>query len=150
MRKKKKRKRPLTVLEEAALLTEGVRQRDYDHPGPNHWRISRLWNAYLSIRKNPTDGISPLDVAWMMVLLKIARDVYTPKRDNLVDACGYVRCIERMMGSMKVPGYVDVALGYIRARVAGADRKRRRKAGRLKPIGYHTIPGCVIEKAAIR
>lgn len=32
----------------------------------------------------------------MMVLLKIARDIFTPTRDNLADIAGYARCIERM------------------------------------------------------
>jgi hypothetical protein len=85
-----------TILDEAARLTEGDRQRDYDHPLPNHQRVARLWNAYLDCRKEPGGRISPEDVATMMILLKIARNVFTPKRDNLVDICGYARCLERM------------------------------------------------------
>ena len=85
-----------TVLEEAAGLTAGDRQRDYDHPLPNHQRIARLWNAYLDCRREPEGCLSPEDVATMMILLKVARNVFTPKRDNLVDICGYARCLERM------------------------------------------------------
>jgi hypothetical protein len=87
----------MNILEEAALLTAGDRQRDYDHPLPNHARIARLWNAYLASRRDPHGAISPEDVATMMILLKIARQVYTPKRDNLVDICGYARCLEMMI-----------------------------------------------------
>jgi hypothetical protein len=31
-----------------------------------------------------------------MVLLKTMRDGNMPKRDNLVDAAGYLRCVERV------------------------------------------------------
>lgn len=41
------------ILDEAKRITAGERQRDYDHPLPNHNRIAVLWNAYLSMRKGP-------------------------------------------------------------------------------------------------
>jgi len=84
------------ILAEADQLTMGDRQRDYDHPLPNHRRIADLWNAYMGVRKCTDGPIEPEDVAYMMALLKIARDMHRPKRDNLVDCCGYLRCIERM------------------------------------------------------
>jgi len=86
----------VNVLQEADQLTAGDRQRDYDHPLPNHTRIAALWNAYLGIRREPSGPVSAEDVATMMILLKVARDVFTPKYDNLVDICGYARCLERM------------------------------------------------------
>jgi len=85
-----------TILDDAAILTAGPRQRDYDHPLPNHQRIARLWNAYLDCREEPEGKVTPEDVAHMMILLKIGRNVFTPKRDNLVDICGYARCLEQM------------------------------------------------------
>lgn len=100
-----------TILEEAARLTSGPRQRDYDHPLPNHERIATLWNAYLRIRPATVETyheLSAEDVAWMMILLKAARDVYTPKRDNLVDVCGYARCLERMRARYGQKGYSDI------------------------------------------
>ncbi len=86
----------MTILDEAAVLTAGDRQRDYDHPLPNHQRIARLWNAHLANRKEPHGPITPENVAEMMILLKVARQVFTPKRDNLIDICGYARCLEQM------------------------------------------------------
>jgi len=35
-------------------------------------------------------------VCWMMVLLKASRQMNAPKRDNLVDAAGYIGLIERI------------------------------------------------------
>jgi hypothetical protein len=87
-----------SILEEALRLTSGDRRRDYDHPAPNHERISTLWNAYLKVRKDPEAEISAYDAAMMMMLLKVARDVYTSKRDNFVDAIGYIRCAAIIAG----------------------------------------------------
>ena len=80
------------ILDEAKRIVSGPRRRDYDHPLPNHQRIAALWQSYLDIRK-PGD-LRPDDIAMMMILLKIAREVYTPKRDNMVDVCGYASCID--------------------------------------------------------
>lgn len=87
-----------TILEEAQRITSGDRQRDYDHPTPNHQRIADLWNAYLGIRRAPMADISPADVASMMILLKLARNVFTPKRDSATDIAGYARCLARIQG----------------------------------------------------
>ena len=95
-----------TILDEAARLTSGDRQRDYDHPLPNHRRIARLWNAFLAIRQSPSAEISAEDVAKMMILLKIARDAATEKRDSLIDIAGYARCLEKMRASQGDTSYV--------------------------------------------
>ena len=68
------------------------RQGTYDKPENNFWRISTLWNAYDSIKPPGID--TPKDVAIKMVLLKIAREVYQHKDDNLVDAAGYLQCAQ--------------------------------------------------------
>jgi hypothetical protein len=85
-----------SILLEAERLVNGDRRRDYDHPLPNHQRIADLWNAYIKCRKEPSGELGPEDIARMMILLKIARDVYTPKRDNLTDIAGYAFCLESM------------------------------------------------------
>jgi predicted ATP-dependent serine protease len=43
-------------------------------------------------------GLSALDVAHLMILLKIARAVYTPTRDSYVDIAGYARCAAQIAG----------------------------------------------------
>lgn len=82
-----------SMLDEAKRLTSRDRQKNYGHPKDNFKRIADLWNAYLSNRKNPESPISVEDIAWMMVLLKIARDLNRPTKDNLVDAVGYTRTL---------------------------------------------------------
>ena len=82
-----------SILDEAKRLTSRDRQKNYGHPTDNFRRIADLWNSYLMNRKYPEDPIAIEDVAWMMVLLKIARDLNKPTRDNLVDAVGYTRTL---------------------------------------------------------
>lgn len=82
-----------SILDIAQRLTSRDRQKNYGHPRDNFKRIADLWNAYLSNRRNPESPISVEDIAWMMVLLKIARDLNRPTKDNLVDAVGYTRTL---------------------------------------------------------
>ena len=87
-----------SILTEALEATSGDRRRDYDHALPNHQRIAFYWNAHLRaigvLGKNAE--ISPADVAMLMILLKVARQVKTPKRDNLIDIAGYARCVAQI------------------------------------------------------
>lgn len=89
----------MSILETAVEVTSGERRRDYDNPKPNHERIARIWNAYLQSRAASADApLSALDVAHMMILLKIARTVYTPTRDSYVDIAGYANCAADIAG----------------------------------------------------
>ena len=97
-----------TVLDEAARLTSGPRQRDYDHPLENHQRIADAWALYIQSKYGIVVPLKPEDAAHMMILVKIAREAHTPKRDNIVDICGYARCIERMRAKSGMEGYVDL------------------------------------------
>lgn len=87
-----------SILESAIAVTSGDRRRDYDSATPNHERIAKLWNAYIQSRKHPADDLSALDVAHLMILLKIARAIYTPTRDSYVDIAGYSRCAAQISG----------------------------------------------------
>jgi nucleoside 2-deoxyribosyltransferase len=86
-----------SVLDKAKRITTIDRQKDYGHPSENFLRIANLWNSYLKNRKEDGD-ISVEDVAWMMVLFKIARDQNKPTHDNLVDAIGYTRTLAMIRG----------------------------------------------------
>lgn len=98
-------KPPESVLTEALRVT-GERGDNYGHPLANHKRIAILWNAYFAARSVDAAGnhaitqpeLEPADVATLMVLLKMARQMHLPARDNLVDMAGYVRCIARIKG----------------------------------------------------
>jgi hypothetical protein len=87
-----------SILDTALAVTTGDRRRDYDKATPNHERIARIWNAYIQSRKDPNAELTALDVAHLMILLKIARAVYTPTRDSYVDIAGYARCSAQIAG----------------------------------------------------
>jgi hypothetical protein len=87
-----------SILETALEVTSGDRRRDYDRAKPNHERIAAHWNAYIQSRKDPNAPLSALDVAHLMILLKVARAVYTPTRDSYVDIAGYARCSAQIAG----------------------------------------------------
>lgn len=80
-----------SILEEALEITSGDRRRDYDHAKPNHERIALYWNAHLEAR-GIEGKLTATDVVILLILLKVARQARTPKRDNWVDIAGYARC----------------------------------------------------------
>jgi hypothetical protein len=81
-----------TLLQEADAIAGQDRSRDYGHPYENHRRIAEI----LSVQLGPilSRPILPREVALMMIGLKLAREVNSPKRDNLIDACGYAKCVD--------------------------------------------------------
>jgi hypothetical protein len=73
-----------TIATEAVGLVSGDRQKAYGHPSKNFEDIARLWSVVLGIE------VTPAQVGLCMVQVKLAREVFVPKRDNLVDAVGYL------------------------------------------------------------
>lgn len=72
------------VLSEAGQVINGERQDAYGNPEDSFTDIADLWGWYLG------RPLLPSDVAIMMALLKFAREKHQHKRDNVVDACGYL------------------------------------------------------------
>ena len=79
-----------TILDEAKAAVYGDRQADYGGVRENFSNIARLWSVIAK-----TD-ITPEQVGLMLVALKIARQMFRPKRDNLVDGAGYFAALEKM------------------------------------------------------
>lgn len=72
------------ILQHAAELIDGDRNDQHGDRFACHTQIARLWTAYLGVQ------ITPVEVATMMVLLKIARTrTGAPNIDCWVDAAGY-------------------------------------------------------------
>ena len=83
----------ITILKEAMEAIDGNRDQQYGRPEDNFGRIAALWEAYLSHVE-----ITEVDVANMMILLKIARSQHDPRvRDNWVDIAGYAGCAGEIM-----------------------------------------------------
>lgn len=73
-------------LDEAKMIICQDRNNQYGEPEDNFKVIAEFWGSYLNKDLNATD------VANMMVLFKIARNMANPKEDNFVDICGYAAC----------------------------------------------------------
>lgn len=76
-----------SILEEAEQLIHGDRQRDYGSARESFGRIADFWTTYLG--PNLVRHLTPLNVAQMMVLLKVSRSVTSSKRDTFVDQAAY-------------------------------------------------------------
>lgn len=75
------------ILHEAEKCICGQREQDYGSPEDNFDRIADYWTTYKHI------PFTPLDVAMMMCLLKIARIQYGGGTgDSFVDLAGYAAC----------------------------------------------------------
>ena len=75
------------ILDAADHCVNGERDEQYGTPESSFDEIARLWTAYLGYH------FTPVDVAVMMVLLKIARiKTGHGKMDNWVDLAGYAAC----------------------------------------------------------
>lgn len=78
-----------TILDAAEKCVCRDRQDTHGKPEDSFGAIADLWTAYLDIGRE----ITPVDVAQMMILLKVGRAKENPKhQDNWVDMAGYAAC----------------------------------------------------------
>ena len=71
-------------LNQASVLVQGQREKDYGDKVDNHNNIAKLWSAYLDIK------IEAHDVAIMMALLKMARTkLGAVSEDTYIDMAAY-------------------------------------------------------------
>lgn len=89
-------RQPETIFDEAKKIIYGDREQTYGHPSKNFDATAALWTAHLKAKYGNELVLDAEDVAWMMVQLKQARNMHQYKRDNLVDAAGYIGCIQKM------------------------------------------------------
>lgn len=89
----------MSWVDEVVAITEGDRRRDYGHPLINFLRIAIRWSLYLK------QTVSPVDVALLMVEVKLSRQQQTYKEDNFIDIMGYTACVEAMDTKLKEYGY---------------------------------------------
>lgn len=75
------------ILHEAETNICGQRELDYGSPESNFGIIANMWSEYLGAT------VTPVDVAMMMVLLKVARIKNGGgSGDSFVDIAGYAAC----------------------------------------------------------
>lgn len=76
------------MFDKALAITSGERHESYGHPLDNHGRTAALWSTYLGT------AVTAEDVCWMMLLVKVSRQIHAPTDDNPVDVVGYMRNLE--------------------------------------------------------
>jgi hypothetical protein len=81
------------ILDTAAGLVSGDRDRSHGAKHRNFANIAALWSAYLAIRKDPGAPLTALDVGHLMALMKVARTQSGAfNADDYVDGAGYLGC----------------------------------------------------------
>lgn len=81
------------ILDCARIAVTGEREQQYGKPEDNFAIIAKLWSAYKG------DSFTPVDVAMMMALLKIARiKTGVGTVDSFVDLAGYAACAGEIAG----------------------------------------------------
>nr|DAG79835.1 MAG TPA: hypothetical protein [Caudoviricetes sp.] len=70
----------------------GDRDETYGSPEESFGLIAELWSAYLDLQ------ITPVTVAALMSLFKIARMRGKPHIDNFIDLAGYAACGGELLG----------------------------------------------------
>lgn len=100
------------VLQEAFKVINGERQDHYGKPEDSFTLIAEYWTTYLKSLENcEIDALLPADVAKMLTLFKIAREVKQHNRDNIRDACGYLALASDMeaQSPMSSKEFLDAA-----------------------------------------
>lgn len=79
-----------STLSEAERIVNGDRQADYSDPVANFNRIAYIASAIMA------KDITAEECCIVMIAVKLAREEYKHKRDNLVDLAGYVEILHRI------------------------------------------------------
>lgn len=87
------------VTAEATRLVHGDRNASYGHPLDDMTRTAGMVSAALSHKLN--QPLIAEDIACIMALVKVSRQINLPKRDNLTDLAGYAECWDWIIAERK-------------------------------------------------
>lgn len=79
-----------SILQEADRIVNGDRQADYSDPVENFRHIAAIASAILK------KELTAEDCTVVLMAVKLARESYKHKRDNLVDLAGYTEILHRI------------------------------------------------------
>lgn len=81
-----------SILKEAARIRGGERNADYGDAVESFEKIARLANEMTGL------SLTPAQCCKVMMAVKLVRESYSHKRDNLVDLCGYTDILNLIEG----------------------------------------------------
>jgi hypothetical protein len=82
-----------SILSEAERIVNGERQADYSDPVENFKHIASIASAIMG------KSVTAEECCIVMIAVKLARENFKHKRDNLVDLAGYVEILNRIKES---------------------------------------------------
>ena len=85
-----------SILSEAEEIVNGNRQSDYGDAAYNFHRIANIVNSMY-----PQLNINAQQCCAVLMAVKLIREGFRHKRDNLVDLCGYARIMNEIIESEK-------------------------------------------------
>lgn len=86
------------LLLEAHTIINGERKKTYGDGTNGMQGVAAQWTLYLQQKYGDNFvSISAEDVCWMMADLKKYRQMHKSKRDNVLDAAGYIGLIELVL-----------------------------------------------------
>jgi len=83
-------KRGEALFNAASTIINGERQTSYGDPEDSFTWIAQRWTQLLKGRYGITFDLTAEDATFMMADFKMARECNQHKKDNLVDAAGYL------------------------------------------------------------
>lgn len=84
----------MNILEEANSLVHGDRGAAYGHPYIDYECTAAMWQALIKRRYGIDVPLTPDFACLLMTAVKLSREAGKPKRDNRVDAAGYMECAD--------------------------------------------------------
>lgn len=81
-----------SYVQEAMRIVLGERNAAYGDPAEDYAKTAKIWSGLLASKLKA--DITPTEAIAMMIGVKLSREMHGHKRDNLVDAHGYLLCMQ--------------------------------------------------------
>jgi hypothetical protein len=91
----------MNILQEADKIINGERRQAYGPVKESFDKVAKLWSVAVG------KDITAPQVALMMILFKVARELNAHKSDNLTDIAGYAQLEENLYEADPIQSWMD-------------------------------------------